>query len=126
MWRHFPLLKLWLHLTFNRSPMHEQINLILWKLDWNNGISRVDAAATTVLVAATTVTTTVADVDNVELTTLLDEAIHPDVVVAATPPTVVEVPLVRNKEVTPRKTQIFVGAEPTNFAVPLPFFGRSC
>ena len=57
--------------------MHEKIHLILWKLDWNNGISRVDAAATTVLVAATTVTTIVVDVDNFGITTLLDEAIPP-------------------------------------------------
>ena len=106
--------------------MHEQTNLILWKLDWNNGISRVDAAVTTVLVAAITVTTIVVDVDNVGITTLLDEAIPPDEVVVATPLTVVGTPPIRNEGVTPRTTKIFVGAEPSNFAVPLPFFGRSC
>ena len=106
--------------------MHELIHLILWKLDWNIGNNRVDAAVTTVLVAAITVTTIVVDVDNVGITTLLDEAILPDEVVVATPLTVVETPLVRSEGVTPRTTKIFVGAEPSNFAVPLPFFGRSC
>ena len=106
--------------------MHEHIHLILWKLDWNIGNNRVDAAATTVLVAAITVTTIVVDVDNVGITTLLDEAILPDEVVVATPLTVVGTHLIQNKGVTPRTTRIFVGAEPSNFAVPLPFFGRSC
>ena len=86
----------------------------------------VITAAITVLVAAITVTTTVVDMDNVGITTLLGEAIPPDVVVVATPLIVVETPLVRREGVTPRTTRIFVGAEPSNFAVPLPFFGRSC
>ena len=92
--------------------------------------------ATTVLVAAITVTTaaitvlvaatTVVDMDNVGITTLLGVAIPLDVVVVATPLTVVETPLVRNEGVIPSTTKIFVRAEPSNFAVPLPFFGRSC
>ena len=86
----------------------------------------VTTAAITVLVAATTVTTTVADMDNVGITTLLGVAIPLDVVVVATPLTVVETPPIRNEGVTPSTTKIFVRAEPSNFAVPLPFFGRSC
>ena len=122
MWRHFPLLKLWLHLTFNKWPMLEHTHLIQWKLDWNIGNNRVDAAAIPVVVEAMTVTIIVADEDNVGINlTALQDA-----VVAATPLTVVETPLLRNEEVTPRTTRIFVGAEPSNFTVPLPFFGRSC
>ena len=122
MWRHFPLLKLWLRLTFNKWPMPELTHLIQWKLGWQIGNNRVDAAVVLVVVAAMTVTIIVADEDNVgiNLTTLQDE------VVAATPLTVVGTPLLRSEEVTPKTTGIFVGAEPTNFAVPQPSFGRSC
>ena len=95
---------------------------IQWKLGWQIGNNRVDAAVVLVVVAAMTVTIIVADEDNVgiNLTTLQDE------VVSVTPLTVVGTPLLRSEEVTPRTTGIFVGAEPSNFAVPLPFFGRSC
>ena len=96
----------------------------------------VTTAAITVLVAAITVTTTVVDKDNVGITTLLGVAIPLDVVlgvaipldvvVVATPLPVVETPPVRNEGVTPSTTKIFVRAEPSNFAVPLPIFGRSC
>ena len=57
----------------------------------------------------------VADKDNVgiSLTTVQDAV-------------VVATPLARNEEVTPRTTGIFIRAEPTNFAVPQPSFGRSC
>ena len=82
--------------------------------------------ATTVLVAAITVTTTVVDMDNVGITTLLGVAIPLDVVVVAIPLTVVETHPIRNEGVTPSTTKIFARAEPSNFAVPLPFSGRSC
>ena len=122
MWRHFPLLKLWLRLTFNKWPMPELTHLIQWKLGWQIGNNRVDAAVVLVVVAAMTVTIIEADEDNVGINlTALQDA-----VVVATPLTVVGTPLLRNEEVTPKPTGIFVGAEPTNFAVPQPFFGRSC
>ena len=123
MWRHFPHQKLWLRLTFNKWPMREPTHLVQWKLGWQIGNNRVDAAVVLVVVAAMTVTIIVADEDNVgiNLTTLQDE------VVAATPLTVVGTSLLRSEEVTPRTTGIFIGAEPTNFAVPhQPSFGRSC
>ena len=100
--------------------MHEPTHLVQWKLGWQIGNNRVDAAVVLVVVAAMTVTIIVADVDNVGITTLQDA------VMVATPLTVVETPLLRNEEATPRTTRIFVGAEPSNFVVPLPFFGRSC
>ena len=100
--------------------MPELTHLIQWKLGWNIGNNRVDAAAIPVVVVAMTVTIIVVDEDNVGITTLQDE------VVVATPLTVVGTPLLRSEEVTPRTTGIFVGAEPTNFAVPQPSFGRSC
>ena len=91
MWRHFPLLKLWLRLTFNKWPMHEPTHLVQWKLGWQIGNNRVDAAVVLVVVAAMTVTIIVADVDNVGITTLQDA------VVVATPLTVVGTPLLRSE-----------------------------
>ena len=87
-------------------PEHKTI----WLLDYSNGATTQDAAVVPVVAAMV-----VADKDNVgiSLTTIQDAV-------------VVATPLPRNEEVTPRTTGIFTGAEPTNFAVPQPSFGRSC
>ena len=103
--------------------MHEHKepkNQVQWKLSSNAGAIREDEVAVLVVVAAMVMVA--ADKDNVgiNLTTVQDA------VVAATPLIVVEDPLPRNEEVTPRTTGIFTRAEPTTFAVPQPSFGRSC
>ena len=81
----------------------------MWLLDYSNGATIQDAAV--VLVVAAMV---VADKDNVgiSLTAVLG--------------LVVVTPLAKTEEVNPRTTGIFIRAEPTNFAVPQPSFGRSC
>ena len=93
--------------------MHEHKNMVPWKLSSKNGETRADEVAVLVVVAAMAMVA--ADKDNVgiSLTTVQDAV-------------VVATPLPRNEEVTPRTTGIFIRAEPTNFAVPQPSFGRSC
>ena len=92
--------------------MREHKNMVPWKLGSKNGETREDEVAVLVVVAAMAMV--VADKDNVgiSLTAVLG--------------LVVVTPLARNEEVNPRTTGIFIRAEPTNFAVPQPSFGRSC
>ena len=107
----------------SNEPMHEHKepkNQVQWKLSSNAGAIREDEIVVLDIVAAMAMVA--ADEDNVgiNLTTVQDA------VVAATPLIVVETPLPRNEEVNPKTTGIFTRAEPTNFAVPQPSFGRSC
>ena len=79
-----------------------------WPIDWHNDNAREDEAAVPALVAETLV---VADNVRISLTAVTN--------------LVVVIPLA-NLEVNLRTTRIFIRAEPSNFAVPQPFFGRSC